>query len=124
MNTRPDEIGDHPYKCYLEEVASVGDSLKICPWVTSRVESAHQGRPQKSAHQGLRHLLVGGCVLCVSLSLNVLVVNPEPCVAVPGGGLGVCTQHPPCLLRTKHLRPSRWAGRSRAGASPEERARA
>jgi len=27
-----------PYKCYLEEVASVGDCLKICPWVTSRAE--------------------------------------------------------------------------------------
>jgi len=26
-----------PYKCHLKEVASVGDRLKICPWVTSRV---------------------------------------------------------------------------------------
>ena len=26
-----------PCKCYLEEVASLGDRLKICPWVTSRV---------------------------------------------------------------------------------------
>ena len=26
-----------PYKCYLEEVASVRDWLKIRPWVTSRV---------------------------------------------------------------------------------------
>ena len=26
-----------PYKCHLEEVASVGDGLEICPWVTSRV---------------------------------------------------------------------------------------
>ena len=25
------------FKCYLPEVASVGDSLKICPWVASRV---------------------------------------------------------------------------------------
>ena len=25
------------YKCHLEEVASVGDYFKICPWVTSRV---------------------------------------------------------------------------------------
>ena len=25
------------YKCYLEEITSVGDWLKICPWVTSRV---------------------------------------------------------------------------------------
>ena len=26
-----------PFKCYLPEVASVADSLKICPWVASRV---------------------------------------------------------------------------------------
>ena len=26
-----------PYKCHLEEVVSVGDWLKICPWVASRV---------------------------------------------------------------------------------------
>ena len=26
-----------PFKCYLPEVASVGDLLKICPWVASRV---------------------------------------------------------------------------------------
>jgi len=26
-----------PYKCYLEEVASVGDWLQICPWVASSV---------------------------------------------------------------------------------------
>ena len=26
-----------PFKWYLPEVASVGDSLKICPWVASRV---------------------------------------------------------------------------------------
>ena len=25
------------YKCYLEEVASVGDWLQICPWVIGRV---------------------------------------------------------------------------------------
>ena len=28
-----------PYKCYLKEVASLGDLLKICPWVASRVDS-------------------------------------------------------------------------------------
>ena len=28
-----------PYKCYLEEVAFVGDCLRICPWVTCRVGS-------------------------------------------------------------------------------------
>ena len=27
-----------PYKCYLEEVASVGDRLKICPWAAFRVD--------------------------------------------------------------------------------------
>ena len=27
-----------PYKCHLEEVAFVGDSLKICPQFESRVE--------------------------------------------------------------------------------------
>jgi len=26
-----------PYKCYIEEVASVADWLEICPWVVSRV---------------------------------------------------------------------------------------
>ena len=27
-----------PYKCYLEEVASVGNGLKICPQLDSRVD--------------------------------------------------------------------------------------
>ena len=26
-----------PFRCYLTEVASAGDRLKICPWVASRV---------------------------------------------------------------------------------------
>ena len=30
-------LSQPPYKCYLPEVASVGDCLKICPWVASRV---------------------------------------------------------------------------------------
>ena len=30
-----------PYKCHLEEVASVGDWLKMCPGLDSRV--VHQG---------------------------------------------------------------------------------
>ena len=34
-----------PFKCYLPEVASVGDRLKICPRVASRVVSgAKTGR--------------------------------------------------------------------------------
>ena len=28
-----------PFKCYLPEVASVKDLLKVCPWVASRVNS-------------------------------------------------------------------------------------
>ena len=31
-------FGQLPYKCCLPEVASVGDCLKICPWVASRME--------------------------------------------------------------------------------------
>ena len=27
-----------PYKCYFEEAAFVGNSLKLCPWVSFRVE--------------------------------------------------------------------------------------
>ena len=30
-------MGQLPYKCHKNRVASVGDGLKICPWVTSRV---------------------------------------------------------------------------------------
>jgi hypothetical protein len=30
-------FGQLLFKCYLPEVASVGDELKICPWVASRV---------------------------------------------------------------------------------------
>ena len=33
-----------PYKCQLEEVASVGDSLEICPWVASSVASGRYQR--------------------------------------------------------------------------------
>ena len=35
-----------PYKCYLEEVASVGDWLKICPWVTSRAAGMQELKEQ------------------------------------------------------------------------------
>ena len=31
-----------PYKCHLEEVASVGNWLKICPRLDSRVGSDHE----------------------------------------------------------------------------------
>ena len=38
-----DSILSHlPYKCYLEEVASMGDWLKIPPWVASRLGSLTQ----------------------------------------------------------------------------------
>jgi len=30
-------LGQHPFKCYLQEVATVGDCLAICRWVASRV---------------------------------------------------------------------------------------
>ena len=30
-------FGQVPYKCHQNRVASVGDGLKICSWVTSRV---------------------------------------------------------------------------------------
>jgi len=30
-------FSQHPHQCYLEEVVSAGDRLKICPWVASRV---------------------------------------------------------------------------------------
>ena len=33
-----------PFKCYLPEVASVGDALKICPWVASRVGDERKRR--------------------------------------------------------------------------------
>ena len=33
-------LSQHPYKCHLEEVASVGEWLKICPQLDSRVEGA------------------------------------------------------------------------------------
>ena len=39
--------GQHPNKCHQNQVACVGDGLKICPWVTSRV--------------GQRLILSGGC---------------------------------------------------------------
>ena len=36
-----------PFKCYLSEVASVGNRLKTCPWVASRavLASSYHSRP-------------------------------------------------------------------------------
>ena len=30
-------FGQLPYKCHQNRVASVGDCVEICPWVTSKV---------------------------------------------------------------------------------------
>ena len=48
LETTPRHIGvffsQLLFKCYLPEVASVGDWLRICPWIASRVEGGTDQR--------------------------------------------------------------------------------
>ena len=72
-------FSQHPYKCYLEEVASVGNWLKICPRVTSRVV---RNRSDCSPH------LVGCNIPGVFLKLRagrarVRVASSELCTFAP-----------------------------------------
>ena len=53
-----------PFKCYLPEVASVGDSLQICPWVASR--AAHM----LHLSSGCRRMATS-CGWCLATSLTL-----------------------------------------------------
>ena len=80
-----------PHNCHQNRMASVGDWLKICPWVTSRVESGVNSWDQVISELSRHGLRSTRPDLCVSISLDAVYVDVVPWPEFP-----IVSSYPHC----------------------------